>query len=314
MEVMLEDFRTLPNLTLLDKQQLPECSTVYFAVAKGQVLYIGRANNLRDRWRNHHRLPQLETISKKCEVRIFWLVCEKSQLSMLEQQYIEHYCPLLNQSKVPVRQFTPSAKTLSLSLKKLSSRLICFGVWQPSARGLKTLVLCYLAAHSETRLATTTVRRTLQSMNKKPNSLLKWTETTSRKEGAHWQTKCNGVEIRIIPWFRERITHNPSIYELLYERRFGTATSVPMSEYKAMREAAKVMSLKERLSLANSSQLGLQLFPLACGSQFRSIAGVEILCLRETSLRSLLTEFPHLRAQYSTIEAVNSDPVPPLNF
>lgn len=144
---MLEDFRTLPNLTLSAKQQLPECSAIYFAVAKEQVLYVGLATNLRNRWRNHHRLPQLEAIGKKCEVRIFWLTCVQGQLPMLERQYIEHYCPVLNQSKVPVRQFTPSAETLSLSLKKLSDRLICFGVCRASDRELKKLVMCYLAAY-----------------------------------------------------------------------------------------------------------------------------------------------------------------------
>lgn len=311
---MLKEFETLPNLTLSEKQQLPDCSAVYFAVAQDQVFYVGLATNLKNRWRNHHRLPQLKAIGKRCEVRIFWLACAQHQLPELERQYIAHYCPMLNQSKVPVQQFVPSAQILSLSLKKLSDRLICFGVCRASDRKLKKLVMFYLAAYSETRLATTTVRRTLQSTNRRPNRLLKWTETTRRKDGAHWQTKCNGVDIRLVPWFRERIMHHPSMYELLSEKRFETSASIPMSECKAMRAAVKAMPLKERLAIANRSQLGARLFPLACGSQFRSIAGVEILCLRETSLRSLLAEFPNLRAQYPAIEAVDSDPVPLLDF
>ena len=310
----LEEFGTLPNLALSDKQQLPECSAIYFAVAQDQVLYVGLATNLRNRWRSHHRLPQIETIGKRYEVRLFWRTCAHSQLPMLERQYIDHYCPVLNQSKVPIRQFAPSAKTLSLSLKKLSDRLLCYGVCKASNHRLKTLFLGYLAAHSETRLATTTVRRTLQSINKNPNNLLKWTETTRRKDGAHWQTKCNGIEIRLMPRFGERITHNPSMYKLLSEKRFGTATSIPMLEYKAMRAAVKAMSLKERLALANGLQLGPQLFPLACGAQFHPIAGIEILCLRDAALQTLLTELPNLRAQYPAIEAVDCDPVPLLSF
>lgn len=170
---MLEEFETLPNLALSARQQLPECSAIYFAIAQGQVLYVGLATDLRNRWQGHHRLPQLEAIGKRCEVRLFWLVCAQDSLPELERQYIEHYSPVLNQSKVPVRQFAPSSKTLSLSLKKLSDHLICIGVCQASSSRLTTLVLCYLAAYSETRLATTTVRRTLQAINKKQNSLLK---------------------------------------------------------------------------------------------------------------------------------------------
>ncbi len=312
--MILEEFGTLPNLVLSAKQQLPEYSAIYFAIAQDQVLYVGLATNLRNRWRNHHRLPQLEAISKKCEVRIFWLISAQSQLSALERQYIDHYCPVLNQSKVPVRQFAPSAKTLSLSLKKLSDRLICFGVCEANDRKLKTLILFYLSAHSETRLATTTVRRTLQSINKKPDSLLKWTETTRRKDSAHWQTKCNGIEVRLVPRSGERIMHNPSMYQLLRQKHFGAATSISMLEVKAMREAVKAMSLRERLALANSSQLGCQLFPLACGAQFHPIAGIEILCLRNSSLQTLLNEFPHLCIQYPAIKAVDSDPVPLLSF
>ena len=311
---MLEEFGTLPNLPFSAKQQLPECAAIYFAIAQDQVLYIGLAINLRNRWRNHHRLPQIATIDKKCEVRIFWLTCAQSQLPVLERQYIEHYCPVLNQSKVPVRQFAPSAQMLSLSLKKLSDRLIGFGVCKASDLKLKTLILFYLSAPSETRLATMTVRRTLQSINKKPNSLLKWRETTRRKDAAHWQTKCNGIEVRLAPQVGERIMHNPSMYQLLSEERFGAAPSISMLEVKAMREAVKAMSLKERQSLASSSQLGSKLFPLACGAQFRPIAGIEILCLRHSSLQTLLTELPHLRVQYPAIEAIDDDPVPLLNF
>lgn len=108
--------------------------------------------------------------------------------------------------------------------------------------------------------------------------------------------------------------HNPSMYELSSEKRLSAETSISMLEVRAMREAVKAMSLTERLSLANSSQLGSQLFPLACGAQFRQIAGIEILCLRDSSLQTLLAEFPNLQAQYFAIEAIDSDPVPLLSF
>ena len=69
--MILQEFGTLPSLVLSAKQQLPNCCAVYFAVSQGQVLYVGLATNLRNRWRNHHRLPQLDAISTRGEVRIF---------------------------------------------------------------------------------------------------------------------------------------------------------------------------------------------------------------------------------------------------
>lgn len=311
---MLQEFGTFPNLPLSAKKQLPNCSAVYFVAAQDQVLYVGLTTNLRNRWQNHHRFPQLEAIGKQGEVRIFWLVCAQHQLPELERQYIDHYCPVLNQSKVPLQQFVPSAEILSLSLKKLSDQLLGFGISVATDYQLKTLVLRYLAADSETRLATTTVRKTLQAINKRPDSLLKWTETTRRKDGAHWQTKCNGIEVRLIPLFGERIMHNPSMYEIMREKCFGTADSIPMPEYRAMRQAVKSIPLRERRLLAQRSKIGSQLFPLECDAQFHSIAGIDILCLTESQLQTLLAESPALRLHYPAISAIDSDPVPRRGF
>ncbi|WP_206756633.1 MULTISPECIES: GIY-YIG nuclease family protein [Oscillatoriales] len=88
---MLQEFSTLPNLKLADRQRLPECSAIYFAIARDQVLYVGLATNLRNRWQNHHRLLQLEAVNRRCEVRLFWLSCAQNQLNELERQYIEYY-------------------------------------------------------------------------------------------------------------------------------------------------------------------------------------------------------------------------------
>lgn len=178
-------------MSLLERKTLPECSAIYLAIAGDQVLYVGLATNLRKRWLNHHRFPQLAAIGKRCEVRLFWLACPPEQLAELEAQYIDYYCPAFNQSKVPNQPFTSSNKMLSLSLKRLSDRLLCFGICPASNGQLRTLVLRYLAAPSEVRLATTTVRKTLQSISQRPDSLLKWTETTRRAVAAHWRTRCS---------------------------------------------------------------------------------------------------------------------------
>ena len=244
---MLQEFVTLPNLKLSERQRLPECSAIYFVIARDQVLYVGLATNLRNRWQTHHRLPQLEAVNQRSEVRLFWLSCAQNQLPDLERQYIEYYCPTLNQTKVPERQIVPSFQMLTLSLKKLNERVLVFGVCAADNQRLKTLILGYLADWRETRLATTTLRKSLQAITRKPNSLFRWTEVVRRRDGAHWWTRCNGIEIRLIPWFEKRVMHNPSLYEVMAEKRFGARTSIPLPEYEAMRQEVRAMSFTDRL-------------------------------------------------------------------
>ncbi|RCJ31824.1 endonuclease [Nostoc punctiforme NIES-2108] len=312
---MLENFKNLPYLRLVDKQKLTEASAIYFAVARDQVLYIGQAVNLRSRWLNHHRLPQLEAINRRCEIKLFWLNCLPIQLNELERLYIQYYCPTLNQSKVPQKKLLPSFQMLTLSLKKLNERVLVFGVCPDSERlPLKTIVIGYLANYTETRLATTLVRKSLQAVNRKPNSLFRWIEYDRLRNGARWLTRCNGIETRLIPWFEERIMHNPTMYRVMEEKRFGVWTSIPLNDYEAMRQDVKAMSFTERLELARNSEIGWQLFPLECGSQLKVVSGVELLCLTSEQLEVLLAKKPYIQEQHPGICAINEDPVPKLLF
>jgi hypothetical protein len=313
-KAVLQEFNTLPNLKLLERQRLPECSAIYFAIARDQVFYVGLATNLRSRWQNHHRFPQLEAVSERCEVRLFWLACNQSELNKLERQYIEHYCPVLNQTRVPERKIIPSFQMLTLSLKKLNERVIGFGLCPANNQQLKTLIFGYLAAYSEVRFATTTLRKTLQAITRKPNSLFRWTEVVRRRDGAHWWTRCNGIEIRLIPWLEERIMHNPSMYQVMEEKRFGGWTSIPMSEYEAMRQEVRAMPFAERLEMARNSEIGQKLFPLECGARFCTVSGVKSLCLTDYQLQTLLSRYLHLQEYYPTIHAINDEPVPMLGF
>ena len=311
---VLQEFSTLPNLKLSERKQLPECSAIYFAVSYSQVLYVGLAANLRQRWQNHHRCKQLELINKRADVTLFWLTCPQHQLQALEHQYIEYYCPTLNQTKLPNRPIVPSSQMLLRSLKKLNSRLLGFGVCPAHEQGLTILLMAYLASHQELRLATTSVRRTLEAISNKPNSLFRWTETTRRKTGAHWRTRCNGIEVRLFPWSEERIMHNPSMYEVMIEPLFGTQRSVPMAEYDNMRQQVKAMSFTERLEVARRSKVGQQMFPLECGAYFVAIHEVDILCLKEQQLQELFSKRSFLREHYPTIQAIKHDPIPVLKF
>jgi hypothetical protein len=311
----MQEFHTLPFLKLSQRHQLPECSGIYFAIARDQVFYIGQAVNLRSRWQNnHHRLPQLEAINQRCEVKLFWLGCSQSELNDLERQYIDHYCPTLNQTKVPARKLVPSSQMLALSVKKLNERLLGIGICPANNQRLKTVVLGYLAAHTETRLATITLRKSLKAVTRQPDSLFRWTEIVRGASSAFWRTRCNGIEVLIIPFFGERLMHNPSVYEVMIEKQFKSQSSIPMPEYEAMRQAVKIMQFKDRLELARGSEIGRKLFPLECGATFQSLHNVEILCLTKQQLEDLCTERPYLRELYPGMQVIESDPVPILSF
>lgn len=311
---MLQEFGTLPNLRLSERAILPECSAIYFVIARDQVLYVGLAINLRNRWQNHHRFPQLAVLNKRCEVRLFWLSYPQNQLNDLEHQYIEYYCPTLNRTRVPNRQIIPSFQMLTLSLKKLSDRLIGVGVQEADNQKLKTLVLFYLSHYNEARLITTNLRKTLQAITKKPDSMFRWTEVVRSKDAARWRTRCNGIEVQLLPWSGERLMNNPSMYTVMWEKLYGLGTSRPFSEYDAMRQEVKTMSFLERLELARSTNIGKELFPLECGAEFKMVSGVEILCLTNIQLQDLLLKYPYLQEDRPQIFAIDSDPVPRLEF
>jgi len=87
----------LPMLSLSEKGSLPEVPAVYFALScANEVLYIGRAINLRSRWRQHHRYDQLRRFHK---VRLAWLELSEYELDTTERILIEAYEPPLNESR-----------------------------------------------------------------------------------------------------------------------------------------------------------------------------------------------------------------------
>lgn len=83
----------LPTLPLAERESLPECAAVYFAVAPGgQVLYVGQTVCLLARWRAHHRIDQLADSTS-----IAWLVVDDvAALADMERQLIRRFRPSLN--------------------------------------------------------------------------------------------------------------------------------------------------------------------------------------------------------------------------
>lgn len=93
------DISKLPALLLSERHRLPRCSAVYFVFLDfNELLYIGKAVNLRLRWKNHHRLKELNSIKN---VLIAWLEVDVFDLGNFEYSFIEEFKPKLNDTPVP---------------------------------------------------------------------------------------------------------------------------------------------------------------------------------------------------------------------
>jgi predicted GIY-YIG superfamily endonuclease len=99
----------LPSLPLASRKDLPGCPAIYFVLDGDRILYIGKANNLWQRWTTHHRFKQLSTMD--ISLSIAWLECEDtSTLNTLEKQLIAALHPELNNKEI--WREMPSAKVM----------------------------------------------------------------------------------------------------------------------------------------------------------------------------------------------------------
>jgi hypothetical protein len=65
---------SLPSVSLEGRLTLQNVCAIYFAITgTDEILYIGQALCLQERWKKHHRLTQLESFGK---VRIAWLLMD----------------------------------------------------------------------------------------------------------------------------------------------------------------------------------------------------------------------------------------------
>jgi excinuclease UvrABC nuclease subunit len=72
------DLKQLPSILLEDRKSLPNLIAVYFVLDDNDnVLYIGQAKNVRNRWLGHHKTNQL---TKLQNVKIAYLAVDKEEL------------------------------------------------------------------------------------------------------------------------------------------------------------------------------------------------------------------------------------------
>ncbi len=91
------------NVPLSGRMNLPDVPGIYAVIdAAGEVWYVGKASNLRNRWggRSHHRYGQLSRQNKKRNYQIYYCPYSLGELDFQEKQYIDKFKPLLNYSRV----------------------------------------------------------------------------------------------------------------------------------------------------------------------------------------------------------------------
>lgn len=86
----------LPSVLFIDKKHLPDCSGVYFVVDQSEtVIYIGRAENIKKRWLNHHHFDRCS------DCRISWIKATVKASMKVEKILVEKIRPRLNRYPLP---------------------------------------------------------------------------------------------------------------------------------------------------------------------------------------------------------------------
>lgn len=90
----LLNISSLPSLPLESRKDFPEETCIYFAIdSQDTIQYIGRTQNLRQRWMGHHCQHRLTGMGG---VRIAYLSVNVELLDSVEAALIEWFCPPLN--------------------------------------------------------------------------------------------------------------------------------------------------------------------------------------------------------------------------
>ncbi|NEO98435.1 MAG: GIY-YIG nuclease family protein [Symploca sp. SIO2E9] len=107
------------KFTLRKRHQLPSSPDIYFVLDNNsQLLYVGRAKNLRERWlgKSHHRYKQLARKGLD-KITLGYIKVPFDELEQREKEYIEQFNPALNETKV--KQFIPKKSPRFSELQRL---------------------------------------------------------------------------------------------------------------------------------------------------------------------------------------------------
>lgn len=107
------------SLPLQEKDSLPHVRAIYFVFSQyRKLLYVGKAEDLRSRWKNHHRFSQFNYSG----TRIAWIEFDsETDLMFVESLFISAFLPSLNNSSVTHpepsnSEFAPDAIATAVSV------------------------------------------------------------------------------------------------------------------------------------------------------------------------------------------------------
>lgn len=81
---------------MTDLLNLPPISAIYRVWHRDAVVYVGKAKNLKQRWRQHHILPKL-LIRYGTDWQLDWIAIDEANLTRAEAFAYRHFKPVLNQ-------------------------------------------------------------------------------------------------------------------------------------------------------------------------------------------------------------------------
>ncbi|MEL6441296.1 MAG: GIY-YIG nuclease family protein [Cyanobacteria bacterium J06621_8] len=191
------DLNNLPRVKFSELEKLPHHSGIYFVVDCHQrLLYVGKAQNINQRWLNHHRYDQLEKINQQNSIDLKWYECENNDeiLTQLENYFIATLYPELNQTKVESKPVNPAEIALRKTLIKISKYVAIYG-YEVNSKvfSLPTVFLKYdLLQHNPARI----LKQIFDADNRRKSNL-RWSYYRKLKSTPIWHTKCNGIAIVI---------------------------------------------------------------------------------------------------------------------
>ena len=90
------DPMNLPSSLISEIRNLPESCGIYFAIsAENQILYVGKASNLRRRWCGHHLSSYFISLGN---IRIAWASVSQECIDALEIDLIRRFTPRFNKA------------------------------------------------------------------------------------------------------------------------------------------------------------------------------------------------------------------------
>lgn len=100
MTIEIAKISLLPSLAFEHRGDLPPIPALYFALNEQRmIVYIGETENLRSRWRSHHRARQMA----QGNYRIHWIeMPDADARSSAEREAIAYFRPLWNRTEIPV--------------------------------------------------------------------------------------------------------------------------------------------------------------------------------------------------------------------